>query len=100
MAPPIESASPLRPYVVRVVFSDGEIRDVDLEPLLNGPVFQPLRDPEFFKQVVVSDFRDTIEWPNGADLDPDVLYGIAEPACEPKPRISIPQRSDFSRPPR
>jgi len=26
---------PLEPYVVRVVFVDGEIRDVEIEPLLS-----------------------------------------------------------------
>ena len=93
MAPPVESVTPLRPYVVRVVFVDGEVRDVDFEPVLDGPVFRPLRDPDFFNQVSVSEFRDTIEWPNGADIDPEVLYGLAEGATEPRPRISSPQRA-------
>ncbi len=93
IAPPVVSATPLRPYVVRVVFDDGEVRDVDFEPLLEGEVFQPLRDWEFFEQVAVSEFRDTIEWPNGADLDPEVMYGIAESATEPRARISTPQRA-------
>jgi hypothetical protein len=76
-----------------VVFVDGEVRDVDLEPVLDEPVFQPLRDLGVFDRVTVSEFRDTIEWPNGADLDPEVLYGLAEPASEPRPRISSPQRA-------
>jgi len=46
MAPDVKAAIPLHPYVVRVVFSDGEVRDVDIGPLLSGPVFGPLRDPE------------------------------------------------------
>lgn len=83
----------LRPYVVRVFFADGEVRDVDIEPLLDGPVFQPLRDPALFGQVGVDEYSETIAWPNGADLDPDVLYGIAEPASQPAPRVSVPQRA-------
>ena len=39
MAPDVASVSPLEPYVVRVFFDDGEVRDVDIEPLLGGPVF-------------------------------------------------------------
>lgn len=92
MAPPVKSATPLRPYVVRVVFSDGEVRDVDFEPVLDRPTFLPLRDPAFFGRVAVSEFRDTIEWPNGADIDPEVLYGLAESVSDPSPRISTPQR--------
>ena len=30
---------------MRVVFADGEVRDVDMEPVLDGPVFEPLHDP-------------------------------------------------------
>jgi hypothetical protein len=93
MAPRLDSAVPLDPYVVRVVFSDGEIRDVDIEPLLNGPIFQPLRNPALFEQVTVDEYNETIVWPNGADLDPDVLYGIAKPAGQPVPRVTIPQRA-------
>ncbi len=93
IAPRVHAAVPLRPYVVRVVFADGEVRDVDIEPLLDGAVFQPLRDPALFEQVRVDEYNETIVWPNGADLDPDVLYGIAEPATEPAPRVSIPQRA-------
>jgi len=93
MAPDIKAAIPLDPYVVRVLFADGEVRDVDLEPLLDGPVFQPLRDVEIFAQVSVDGYGETIVWPNGADLDPDVLYGIAEPAGQPVPRVTTPQRA-------
>ena len=37
-------------------------------------VFEPLRDEAYFKQIRVNAELGTIEWPNGADLDPDVLY--------------------------
>jgi len=38
-------------------------------------VFAPLRDPAYFAQVRVDPELGTVAWPNGADLDPDVLYG-------------------------
>ena len=38
-------------------------------------VFEPLRDPAYFAQVHVDPDLGTVTWPNGADLDPDVLYG-------------------------
>jgi hypothetical protein len=40
-----------------------------------GPVFEPLRDPDFFAQVTVD--HGTVVWPNGVDLDPVVLHGDA-----------------------
>ena len=71
----IETVEPLDRYVLRLGFSDGSSRDVDLEPELWGPVFEPLRDPDAFRQVAVDEELGTIVWPNGADMDPDVLHG-------------------------
>jgi hypothetical protein len=64
----------IKPYVVEVTFEDGLRRQVDIEPLLWGEVFQPLRDPAFFAQVRVDPDSGTIAWPNGADLSPEFLY--------------------------
>jgi hypothetical protein len=93
IAPDVKAAIPLKPYVVRVVFADGEVRDVDIEPLLDGPVFAPLRDPARFGQVAVDEFGESIAWPNGADLDPEVIYGLEQALDEPSPRIRTPERA-------
>jgi hypothetical protein len=71
----ISVVEPLHDYVLRLGFTDGSSRDVDLEPELWGRVFEPLRDPELFRKVAVDPELGTIVWPNGADLDPDVLHG-------------------------
>jgi Protein of unknown function (DUF2442) len=76
----IETVEPLDGYVLRLGFSDGSTRDLDLEPELWGPIFEPLRDQEVFRQVAVDDQLGTIVWPNGADMDPDVLHGDRAPA--------------------
>ena len=91
MAPEIVSVVALNPYVVRVGFGDGEVRDVDIEPLLDGPVFAPLRDLHAFSQVQIDEGTGTIAWPGGADLDPDVIYGIAPAARQPAARVTTPQ---------
>ena len=91
IAPTIASVEALKPYVVRVVFADGEVRDVDIEPLLDGPVFAPLRDRNEFGRVAVDQQTGTVAWPGGADLDPDVIYGIASAARQPAARVTTPQ---------
>jgi hypothetical protein len=68
------SVSALDGFAVRLGFTDGSIGRVDLRPFLEGPVFEPLlRDPAAFRAVRVDPELGTIVWPNGADLDPDVL---------------------------
>ena len=63
-------------YRLRVTFSDGLVRDVDLSHLRDrGPIFEPLDDPAYFAQVTVDPDARTVVWPNGADLDPLVLHG-------------------------
>lgn len=93
VAPDVKAAIPLDPSVVRVVFSDGEVRDVDIGPLLSGSVFGPLRDPATFASVTVHESGETIVWPNGADLDPDVIYGSAPSGWEPPVRITAPEQA-------
>lgn len=66
---------------VRLTFSDGSERVIDLRPLLWGPVFEEIAsDDDLFAQVSVDPEIGSIFWPNGADLDPDVLHGDHEPA--------------------
>lgn len=67
-------------FSLRLGFNDGTTRQVDLEDDLWGAVFEPLKNPDFFAQVRVDEELGTIVWPNGADMDPVVLHGSAEPA--------------------
>jgi hypothetical protein len=77
----IRSVEPLDGFVLRLSFEDGSEREVDLESQLWGPIFEPLReDRQLFRQVSVDAELGTIVWPNGADMDPDVLHGDFEPA--------------------
>jgi len=77
----VQTIELLERFVLRLRFDDGTVREIDLEAELWGPVFEPLRhDPQLFRQVRVDEELGTIVWPNGADLDPDVLHGDAPPA--------------------
>ena len=61
-------------YRLKVYFTNGVVKEVDLSGELYGEVFKPLQDPEFFRQVRVSEETGTIEWPNGADFAPEFLF--------------------------
>ena len=52
-------------------FNDGLEGEIDLSTALRGPVFQPLKDPEYFAKFSLDD---TLTWPNGADYAPESLY--------------------------
>lgn len=83
----VQSVEPLDLPRMRVVFTTGETRELDLTPYIaTGPIFTPVRsDPAFFRAVVVD--GGTLTWPNGANIDPDVLYhGGTPPWAEPRPQ--------------
>ncbi|OGA39141.1 MAG: hypothetical protein A3G28_01375 [Betaproteobacteria bacterium RIFCSPLOWO2_12_FULL_68_19] len=63
----------LEGYRLRVIFDDGVAGIVDLSERLFGPVFEPLKDPAYFRQVGIDEFG-AVCWPNGADLAPDALH--------------------------
>jgi Protein of unknown function (DUF2442) len=68
-------ARALADYRIFVKFEDGVQGEIDVTELiaLEG-VFASLRDPSRFAEVRVHPELGTVCWPNGADLDPDVLY--------------------------
>lgn len=79
MHPRVVAVRVRSPYVVELTFTDGSRGDVDLAPWIGsrGGVFVALQDPAVFAQVTVDREAGTIAWPNGVDLDPDVLYEAA-----------------------
>lgn len=77
----ITDVAVIRDRTVELTFADGSVRVVDLTPFLWGPVFADIAaDDSLFAQVAVDAELGTLGWPNGADLDPDVLPGDYEPA--------------------
>jgi hypothetical protein len=74
MTPRIVAASFVQDYVVRLRFADGAEGDIDLTGELDGEMFLPLRDPDFFRQFRLVPELHTLVWPNGADFAPEFLY--------------------------
>jgi hypothetical protein len=61
-------------WVVWLRFRDGTTGEIDLESALEGPVFEPLRDQEVFRQFKIHPEFHTLVWANGADIAPEFLH--------------------------
>lgn len=74
----VKNVTYLSDYRLLLDFEDGVRRLVDLQPHLEGEIFEPLKDINYFKTVSVNPDLDTIVWQNNADFSPDFLYEISE----------------------
>lgn len=70
----VGDAELVRDLVVWVRFNDGSEGEVDLSGELDGPVFEPLRDPKVFAGFKLDPDTHTLVWSNGADLAPEFLH--------------------------
>ena len=78
MHPRVKSVTPLPDFRLLLTFDTAERRLFDVKPYLANGVFSELKDESLFRSVRVC--FDTVEWGNGADLCPEVLYAESEPA--------------------
>ena len=62
------------PYTLRLTFTDNHKQIINFEPVLYGPVFEPLRELKLFNRVQLNRDTGTIEWSTGADFNPVVLH--------------------------
>ena len=72
----IREARVCGPHSLRLTFNDGTTKQVDVSPLLEGPIFEPLRDPAYFASVTLDSVCGTVAWPNGADFAPEALHEL------------------------
>ena len=80
MNPRVSSVVSLENHALLVQFTNGEQRRMDVRPYLAYPVFERLREPEFFALVQAD--HGTVDWPGGIDLDPDSVYLESNPATQ------------------
>lgn len=59
-------------YRIKLWFNNNVVKEIDLANSLNGEIFMPLRDINYFKNFSIK--FNTIEWENGADFAPEYLY--------------------------
>lgn len=72
MIPWITEAEYIDGYRVLVTFKNGTTGEVDFEGDLDGPIFEPLKDPAYFRQFHLEGH--TLAWDNGADFAPEFVY--------------------------
>lgn len=68
----ITKAKPLEGFNVELTLTTGEVVRRDLQPFLNGPVFDQIRNDEQQFRLLRAE-GGALVWPNGADLCPDVV---------------------------
>ena len=82
------SVKPLEGYRLQVQFEDGISGVVNVKDLVEFTgVFEYLKDEEQFAQVAVNEELGVVCWPNGADLDSDVLYSVV--TGQPLPEFEV-----------
>ena len=72
----ITSAQYVTDFIIWVSFDDGTFGGIDLKGVLQGRIFEPLKNPEAFSGFSVDPELRTITWPNGADLAPEFLKAL------------------------
>ena len=78
MIPRVIAVEVCGPHSLKLTFHDGVAKKVNLLRLLVGPIYQPLLEPAFFRQVLLDPVAGTVVWPNGADVAPETLYELTE----------------------
>lgn len=68
----VKDVKPLPDYKLYLFFENGETKEFDVKPYLGIGIFSELKDEKLFNTVHVS--FDAVEWNNGADLDPELLF--------------------------
>ena len=109
MVPTVVSVEQTGLYRLRLRFEDGVEGELDIKEYLPfDGVFEPLKDPAYFAQVLLDEDAGTIVWPNGADLDPCGLHArvtgapvedeVAESACATLTARHVPSAREANSP--
>jgi hypothetical protein len=84
MLPRVKKVEYIDGYRLKIQFTNGKTKIVDLEGRLKNAknLFLELKDLEYFKKVECDGY--SICWPNGIDYCPDLLYILVPPQRYPK----------------
>ena len=74
--PQVVSARLVKGCIIATSFDDGTQKQIDVSRWFKGPVFEPLKNPKFFKRFYID--AGTLAWPNGVDIAPEALYAYKD----------------------
>ena len=74
LLPSVVSAEYRGGFRIHVTFNDNSENTIDFRQWLEGPIFEPLKAPEYFRRFFID--GGTVVWPNGADIAPEILYEV------------------------
>ena len=77
----IRSVKPLEGYKLLIGFSTGEKKVYDVSPLLEKPLFSPLKNIALFNKAHIE--CGTVLWNDDIDLCPENLYIDSVPFSDP-----------------
>lgn len=72
-------------FRIHLTFNDNSEKTIDFRPWLEGPIFEPLKDPNYFRRFFLE--GGTVVWPNGADIAPETLYEAGVRQKQPAKRL-------------
>ncbi len=62
----------VKDFIILIKFENGLSGEIDLGDEFDGPIFEPLKNMEYFKSFKIQGH--TLCWENGADFAPEYLY--------------------------
>lgn len=79
----VTRAKVIGPTHLDVEFNTGTRKQIDVSDLLRGPMFEPLKNPDYFRQAQLDSVCGTVVRPNGADFAPEALLALASQEMTP-----------------
>ena len=68
----ITGAEYVKDYILRLTFSNGEVRTVDFAPLMQKGICRKLQDMDYVRNFTLDPF--TVDWNNEIGFAPQYLY--------------------------
>ena len=68
----IIGAEYVQDYILRLTFSNGEVRAMDFTPLMQKGICRKLQDVDYFRSFTLDPF--TVDWNNEIGFAPQYLY--------------------------
>ena len=80
MNPRVRVVRPSNDYTLTLTFENGEVKRFDVKPYLDIGIFQALKDLSVFNSV--RSYLGSVQWQDGQDFCPDLLYKDSLPLLE------------------